>query len=60
MSRALSGVCFFFSFFDHTNLFTFTVKPTEPEPVPAPALAPAPTAYEKRPKRCETRRLGPK
>ena len=55
---------FFSSFFDYTNLFTFTVITTElvPEPVPAPALAPAPapTAYEKRPKRCETRRLGPK
>ena len=61
---------FFSSFFDHTNLFTFTVITTEivpepvpePEPAPAPALAPAPapTAYEKRPKRCETRRLGPK
>ena len=64
VSRALRGIFFFSSFFDYTNLFTFTVITTElvPEPVPAPALAPAPapTAYEKRPKRCETRRLGPK
>ena len=66
---------FFSSFFDNTNhLFTFTVITKEPvpepvpapepapEPAPAPALAPAlaPTAYEKRPKRCETRHLGPK
>ena len=68
MSRALRGVFFFSSFFDNTNLFTFTVITTEPvpepepEPAPAPALAPAPapTAYEKKPKRCETRRFGHK
>ena len=63
MSRALRGVFFFSSLFDHTNLFAFTVittEPPEPVPVPEPAPAPAPIAYEKRPKRCETRRLGPK
>ena len=54
MSRAIRGMFFFSSFFDYTNLFTFTVITTElvpepvPEPEPAPALAPAlaPTAYE--------------
>ena len=66
MSRALRGVFFFSSLFDHTNLFAFTVITTEPpEPVPEPeepepAPAQAPTAYEKRPKRRVLRRLGPK
>ena len=69
-ARALRGVFFFSSFFDRTNLFTFTVITTEPVPVPVPApepapapalaLALAPTAYKKRPKQCETRPLGPK
>ena len=68
--KPLAVFFFFFSFFDHTNLFTFTVITTEPvpEPVPAPEPAPAPalaltlvpTAYEKSPKQRVSHRFGPK